>query len=92
VRFARLPSEPLALAWTPDGTKLLAACADGHVRAVEPDSAAVAHDFAALNGIAYTLAVHPAGKQAVVGGARGELKIVELLKMDEGVRETGQDR
>jgi WD40 repeat protein len=42
VRFVRLPAAATALAWTSDGGRVLAACEDGVVRGIEPESLAVA--------------------------------------------------
>jgi WD40 repeat protein len=48
MRFARVPSEPLAAAWTADGERLAVACADGRVRAIDPATAA---NVAELDGL-----------------------------------------
>ena len=42
VRFARLPSKPLGIAWVLNGSLVAAACADGHLRLIDPVSVAVA--------------------------------------------------
>lgn len=80
VRFARLPSEPLAIAWTPDSRLVLAVCRDGRVRAIDPESAEIVWDQAALSGWAYTIAVAPDGKNAVVGGEAGESRRIPFPK------------
>jgi WD40 repeat protein len=81
VRFARLESAPLALAWSPDGTLLWAACRDGHVRAVDPDSAAVESEWPAIDGVAYTLALTPDGS-ILVGGSNGQLRSIPNRQSD----------
>jgi WD40 repeat protein len=78
VRFARLPSPPSALVWTPSGSHVLAACEDGKLRAIDPESLAVKEFAAALRGVAYAVAALPDGGGAVLAGAAGELKLVPL--------------
>jgi WD40 repeat protein len=78
VRFARLPSPPIALAWTPSGSHVLAACEDGRLRSVDPESIEVKELAPTLTGVAYAAAVLPDGKFAVLAGAAGELRIVAL--------------
>jgi WD40 repeat protein len=78
VRFARLPDEPLDLAWTANGNRLLAACRDGRLRVIDPDTAEITSDLPALDGWAYTVASAPDGEAAIVGGENGELRRVGL--------------
>jgi WD40 repeat protein len=73
VRFARLESAPLALAWSPDGKLLWAACRDGHVCGIDSDSAAVTRDVLAIDGVAYTVALAPDGG-ILAGGSNGRLR------------------
>lgn len=47
-------------------------CTDGHVRVVDPDTVKVTHDLAALEGWAYSLAVHPTDGSILVGGQSGQ--------------------
>jgi WD40 repeat protein len=77
VRFARLPSVPLDIDWLPDGSRLLAACADGHLRVIDPETVSVVADIPAIPAWAYTLAVAPDGRQAVVGGPEGAVRRIE---------------
>jgi WD40 repeat protein len=79
LRFARLPSEANALAWSPDGTRLWAACRDGRVRGVDPQTARIVCDLPALSGPAYCLVLGSAG-EAAVGGAGGELRRLLLAE------------
>jgi len=76
VRFARLDRAPLAIAWTPDGKTLWAACRDGHVRAINPDDAAVIHVLPAIDGLAYSIAIAPDGSLGVGGYNAQLLRIV----------------
>jgi len=79
VRFAsKLTSPPTAIAWTPTGSYLLAACEDGKLRAVDPQTIEVRELTPALGGIAYAVACLPDGRAAVLAGAGGELRIVPL--------------
>jgi WD40 repeat protein len=78
VRFALLPSAPLAIAWTPDGTRLCASCRDGHVRVIDPDTVEIIADLPAIDGWAYSLAVLPDGNHIVVGGEGGQVKALSV--------------
>jgi WD40 repeat protein len=78
MRFAKLPSPALDIEWTPDGTSLIAACADGHVRVIDPDSVQITHDIEVGAGWLYTLAVASDGNSAFVGGASGLMRAVEI--------------
>lgn len=81
VRFARLKQAvPLAVRWTPDGSRIVVACSDGRVRVMDPDTAEITHNLSAVKGWAYCLAVHPNGKEVAVGGSGGELVRMELKK------------
>jgi WD40 repeat protein len=80
VRFARLPAEPLDIAWAPDAARIVAACDDGHVRVIDPLTAEVTADVPAIEGWAYAVAVAPDGRKALVGGEGGQLKVVSLKR------------
>ena len=55
---------------------IVVACADGHVRLIDPEEVEVTQDIPALDGWAYSIAVHPTDGQIVVGGvAAGLLRI-----------------
>jgi WD40 repeat protein len=85
VRFVRLESAPLALAWTADGTTLLAACKDGQLRVIDPDTVEVQEDTPALDGVAYSLAAAPDGS-VLVGGQGGQLARLVLKRRSSGSR------
>lgn len=78
VRFARLESAPLAVTWIPDGSRLVVACEDGKVRIIDPDTVTVERVIPAISGWAYTLAVHPDGTRAIVGGRGGQMKQISI--------------
>jgi WD40 repeat protein len=69
MRFARLPSEPLAVAWLPDGTKLLASCKDGGVYQIDPNTVKTKL-VKKVKGWATSLVVSNDGKFAAVGTDR----------------------
>ncbi len=73
VRFARLASRPLDAAWLPDGSRVVVACTDGHVRVVDPLTVKVTGTIAALKGWAYSLAVHPSDGSVLVAGQDGQI-------------------
>jgi WD40 repeat protein len=77
VRFARLKSVPLAVAWSRDGRTLLVACKDGMVRMIDPDTVEVRREVRAIDGLAYSLAVGRAG-DVLAGGQDGQLRKVTL--------------
>ena len=56
VRFAQLASEPLDIDWTPDGNRILAACRDGRLRVIDPETVELLMDEPVLKGWAYTVA------------------------------------
>ena len=73
VRFARLTSKPLDIEWLPDGSRVVAACADGHIRLIDPLTVSVTQDIAAIEGWAYSLSAHPTDGSLVVGGSEGQI-------------------
>lgn len=76
IRYARLEAEPLDIAWLNDGSRIVVACRDGHVRVVDPDTVEVTQDLPAIDGWAYSLAVHPTDGSVVVGGVNGQVRRV----------------
>jgi len=75
VRYARLASSPLDIAWL-DGSRVVAACADGRLRVVDWQTVRVTLDLAAVHDWACSLAVHPSDGSVVVGGADGQVRRV----------------
>jgi WD40 repeat protein len=78
VRFARLPVAPTAICWTQSGTHVLAACEDGHLRAIDYETLSIVELPEHLNGWAHSVAILPGGKSALLAGERGQLRIVRL--------------
>ena len=78
VKFARLKEAPLNVTWLNGGSRIAAACADGAIRLVDPDSVEVTGEIHALNGWAYALAVHPTDGSVVVGGSDAQIRRIVL--------------
>ena len=78
VRWARLPVAPTAICWTASGSHVLAACEDGRLRAVDPETVAVTELAGQLAGWAYAVVALPDGKAAAIAGERGQLRLVDL--------------
>ena len=74
VKFARLAEAPMNVAWLNNGARIVAACADGAIRLVDPDSVEVTGEIPALDGWAYSLAVHPRDGSVVIGGPNAQVK------------------
>ena len=74
VKFARLAEAPLNVAWLNNGARIVAACADGAIRLVDPDSVEVTGEIPALDGWAYSLAVHPTDGSIIIGGPNAQVK------------------
>jgi WD40 repeat protein len=68
MRFARLPSPPRALAWTPDGQQLIVGSSDGRLRVVDWKSAAIVTDKPALSGRIHALFLDSLRGQILVAG------------------------
>lgn len=79
VRYARLDAEPLNIAWLPDGSRIVAACVDGRIRVVDPDKVKVTRNLPAIDGWAYSLAVHPTDGSVLVGGTGGQILSIEPI-------------
>ena len=77
VRYIRLDSEPLNIAWTNDGDRVLATCVDGRVRIIDPVEVTVTQDLPAINGWAYAIAMHPHDRSAAIGGINGQIWRIE---------------
>jgi WD40 repeat protein len=75
VRFARLPSTPLAIDWVQSGRLLAAACEDGQVRWIDPVRVLVVESARVGDDWLYCIAEDPKQpERVVVGGAFGTLQ------------------
>lgn len=70
MRFAKLPSIPRVVAWSPDGNRLLVGCNDGHLRTLDAETTEVVSEKSLMNGRIHALAVGPA---IVVAGENAAL-------------------
>lgn len=71
VRFAKLPSTPLDIAWLPDGSELIVACVDGQARRIDPQTVRILETVDLSGGWMYVVSSSPSGKKVVLGGADG---------------------
>jgi WD40 repeat protein len=71
MKIRRLPAAVLSVAWSEDGKQLLAGCADGTIRVIDPDSLEVIAEEKLMEGWITTLAVN--GREALIGGEKGRL-------------------
>lgn len=73
VRYARLPAEPLSIAWLNE-RQIVAACNDGRLRVVDSLEVSVVKEREVINGWAYSVAVHPSDGSVAVGGTNGVVR------------------
>lgn len=73
VRFQRLSSPVTALAWTPDGTSLVAGCQDGMIRVIKADTLKTTERTATTDTWITAVAVHPTESTVLVGDGNGQL-------------------
>ena len=88
VRYIRLDSEPLNIAWTNDGDRILATCVDGRLRVIDPIEVTVTQDLPATDGWAYAIDVHPHDHSAAIGGINGQVRRIENFVAPETKIET----
>ena len=82
VRYIRLDSEPLSMAWFHDGHRIAAACSDGHVRIVDTQQLRVMLDLSAVDGWAYAIRAHRSDGSIVVAGSNGQIHRFERHTLD----------
>ncbi|MDG2223712.1 MAG: hypothetical protein P8L85_20195 [Rubripirellula sp.] len=74
VRFAKLPSTPLAIAWVQAGKLLAAACDDGSLRLIDPIKVSIVQSLSVSDDWLFCTAENPRQPgQMVVGGTYGAL-------------------
>jgi WD40 repeat protein len=73
VRFARIPSEPLCIAWCNDGN-LVAGCRDAAARLINAQTVQIERAFPLTNGWLSSVAVSPTNDRRIAfGGANGQV-------------------
>ncbi len=70
VRFARLPSEPLSIAWVAGGERLIAGCRDGKARLIDPVRVKTIQTMDVSDGWLFAIAVDPTDDHRVAIGSR----------------------
>lgn len=78
MRFSKLAEEPLSLAWSPSGNLLAAACTDGTVRFIDPNSTKILGSKKIVDGWINELVAAPNEGTFVAGLPRGQLLRVNL--------------
>ena len=80
VRFARLSSAPLCIAWC-DREKLIAGCSDGSARLINAQTVQVERTFPIALGWIDSIAVDPTDDQRIaLGTVNGEVKMLNLTQ------------
>jgi WD40 repeat protein/serine/threonine protein kinase len=67
------------LAVTPDGQRVIGGCGDGSVVVWDMDSGRVLLNFAAHNGLVWSVAVTPDGQRIVTGGEDGKVHVWDAV-------------
>ena len=78
VRFIRLDSAPLCVCWSADGEKIFAACEDGTVQELAPDTMTILASHVSASGRAWNISASQDGKSLFLAGERGLTKAIEL--------------
>ena len=78
VRFKRFSSEPLSLAWSPDGESLFLTQDDGGLVEVDPNTLETTTTRKTNVDRPISLTLTKDGKTAAIGGSRGGIRVVEL--------------
>jgi WD40 repeat protein len=74
MRFVRLDSVPLCVCWSSDGDRLLTGCADGMLRVIDPQTAAVIDARPVADTPLLSVAVILQESAVIVGTHAGELR------------------
>ena len=78
VRFIRLESVPLKVVWRIGVPEVVVAADDGSLHVIEVETAEVTEEIKVFPTWASSLAIHPLGREVVVGGSHGQLARVTL--------------
>ncbi|WP_253155693.1 WD40 repeat domain-containing protein [Stieleria tagensis] len=79
VRFARLESIPLDIAWTTDGSAILASCEDGSLVQIDAQTVTTGEPLKVLDGPAYCLTLHRRGLPVILAGESGLIRRVAAV-------------
>ena len=79
VRFARLPAQPLDIAWFDHGNQLIAACSDGKARVIDPVTVQVVNTIDVSRQSLFAVDSHPTrDRQVAIAGTRGLMRLLEV--------------
>lgn len=78
MRFARLESVPMCISWSSDGDRLLTGCADGALRIIDPQTAAVIDTRTVADTPLLSLATIPGQAAVIVGTHGGDLRRIAI--------------
>ena len=76
VKFARLKTALLNVAWLNNGSRIAATGIDGSVYIIDPNTVEVKTMIPAIEGWVYSLIVHPTDSNIIVGGQNGQVRIL----------------
>ena len=78
VRFAKLPSPALGLAWTADGNIVWACAADGFVYSIDLLTTEISRSVQVFERSCYRIVIHPQEQVALVGGPNHGLRKIPI--------------
>ena len=78
MRYASLPVEPLAIAWTHDASSLVASCTDGAIRVIDPQEVVVTKTITVGEDWLYAIEAAPDEYAVAVGDGKGRVQRVLL--------------
>lgn len=76
VRFVRLPDVAREITWSSDGQQIIAACSDGYVRLIDPETLMIRSLPARMAGRVYSITEESG--LCVAGGSNGALRTFDL--------------
>jgi WD40 repeat protein len=80
VKFVRLSSAPLSICWSQSGSELYAACDDGAIRLIDPDTMAVSVISPAQANRLWCMELAIDGRSLFVAGERGHVLTLDLMR------------
>lgn len=76
VKFARLKTALLNVAWLDNGSRIAATSIDGSVYIIDPITVEVISKIPTIEGWVYSLIVHPADGRIILGGQNGQIRAI----------------